>query len=439
MFVGLDNYIALVGDEQFHTGVVNSFVFTAYAEVFKVVLGLIAALLLHHLRRGRAVLAGLLLLPWVVPTVVTAFSWRSLFDPIFGSVNMLLTDSGIGPLLAASHLVDSWPAGWLSDPSLAMPSVILVNVWKGMPFFTVTFLAGLKAIPADLYEAAIIDGASPWQRFVHVTLPGLRHVMIVTVILSSIWTFNNFDLIWLLTQGGPGDATAPYVLVAYSKAILQLQFGAGAAVTLVMLPIIGVLVFVLVRLMRRSDAGTGDLGRSRLDAGAAQGAAVGRRRGGHRSAGLGVAAHLLEGGGGPRGDPAARGGGRAGRLGAPGRAGQSPAVVAWCRAWGPGSRWPGCSSSCSAPLYWITVTAFKSEGQIVMRDQRPVADAVDPGAVRRPVHRPSRSAAGTSTRCWCPRRPPRWHWSAPPWPATRWPGCGSAGRRASPSRCCSPT
>ena len=136
-----------------------------------------------------------------------------------------------------------------------MPSVILVNVWKGVPFFTVTFLAGLKAIPADLYEAATVDGASSWNRFVHVTLPGLRHVITVTVTLSSIWTFNNFDLIWLLTQGGPGDATAPYVLVAYSKAILQLQFGAGAAATLVMLPVIVGLVFVLVRLLR-PDAGT---------------------------------------------------------------------------------------------------------------------------------------------------------------------------------------
>ncbi|WP_433536515.1 ABC transporter permease subunit [Micromonospora sp. CA-249363] len=253
VFVGLDNYLHLIGDDQFHTGVVNSFVFTAYAEIFKVVLGLAAALLLHHRRRGRAVLAGLLLVPWVVPTVVTAFSWRSLLDPIFGSVNNLLTASGIGPLLVDLHLVDSWPAGWLSDPSLAMPSVIMVNVWKGVPFFTVCFLAGLKAIPADLYEAATIDGASAWQRFANVTLPGLRHVITVTVTLSSIWTFNNFDLVWLLTQGGPGDVTAPYVLVAYSKAILQLQYGAGAAVTLVMLPVIGGLVFFLVRLLRQDS------------------------------------------------------------------------------------------------------------------------------------------------------------------------------------------
>jgi multiple sugar transport system permease protein len=265
VFVGIDNYTALIHDAVFHKGVLNSFVFTAYAEIFKVVFGLIAALMLHHMRKGRAVLAGIILLPWVVPTVVTAFTWRSLFDPIFGSVNVLLTDSGIGPMLAAVGLVDSWPAEWLSDPALAMPAVILVNVWKGIPFFTVTFLAGLKAIDSSLYEAAMVDGATPWQRFRHVTLPGLRHVMIVTVLLSSIWTFNNFDLIWLMTQGGPGDATAPYVMVAYSKAIQQLQLGAGAAVTLVMLPVVGILVVVLVRMMRRSDQpGTGDLGRSRL-------------------------------------------------------------------------------------------------------------------------------------------------------------------------------
>src|SRR4029450_11448174 len=112
-----------------------------------------------------------LVMPWVVPPVVTAVSWRSLLDPIFGSVNALLTASGIGPLLASAHLVDSWPAGWLSAPSLAMPSGLLGNGWRGVPFFAVCFLAGLKAIPADLYEAATIDGASSWQQFVNVTLP----------------------------------------------------------------------------------------------------------------------------------------------------------------------------------------------------------------------------------------------------------------------------
>ncbi|MDG4807163.1 ABC transporter permease subunit [Micromonospora sp. WMMD1120] len=372
VFVGLDNYLSLIGDDQFHTGVVNSFVFTAYAEIFKVVLGLAAALLLHHRRRGRAVLAGLLLLPWVVPTVVTAFSWRALFDPIFGSVNTLLTASGIGPLLASAHLVDSWPAGWLSDPSLAMPSVILVNVWKGVPFFTVCFLAGLKAIPADLYEAATIDGASSWQRFTHVTLPGLRHVITVTVTLSSIWTFNNFDLVWLLTQGGPGDVTAPYVLVAYSKAILQLQYGAGAAVTLVMLPIIGGLVFVLVRLLRQ-DAGSPLPRRNRVARRVGQWAGPVRRALPWVvaavvtillfwaspqifwkaavvlgvilliAAAVGQVVSLLKSRGGRR----------------------SSSVVSGL---GSGVALAGLLLFVLGPLYWIAVTAFKSEGQVVMRE-----------------------------------------------------------------------
>lgn len=395
VFVGLANYLALADDEQFRTGVVNSFVFTAYAEVFKVVLGLSAALLLHQLRRGRAVLAGLLLLPWVVPTVVTAFSWQSLLDPIFGSVNLLLTESGIGPLLAKAHLVDSWPAGWLSEASLAMPSVILVNVWKGVPFFTVAFLAGLKAIPADLYEAATVDGASPWQRFVHVTLPGLRHVITVTVTLSSIWTFNNFDLIWLLTQGGPGDATAPYVLVAYSKAILQLQYGAGAAVTLVMLPVIGGLVYFLVRLLHR-DVGAAPTRRVRRARRASRAPGGQRTAAGGRRAWTTARAWLA-------------GRARTARKAGPWVvAATVTALLAWVS---PHIIWKaalvlgvilliavavgrvvsafqtrgrrqasslvsGLASGLAlvgllvfvlVPLYWIAVTAFKSEGQIVMR------------------------------------------------------------------------
>lgn len=366
VFVGLDNYTALIGDTVFHKGVLNSFVFTAYAEIFKVTLGLIAAMMLHHMRRGRAIIAGVILLPWVVPTVVTAFTWRSLFDPIFGSVNVLLTDSGIGPALAAVGLVDKWPAEWLSDPALAMPAVILVNVWKGIPFFTVTFLAGLKAIDSGLYEAAVVDGASPWQRFVHITLPGLRHIMIVTVLLSSIWTFNNFDLIWLMTQGGPGDATAPYVMVAYSKAIQQLQLGAGAAVTLVMLPIIGILVVILVRMMRRSDQpGASDMGRRRLTpaqrralpwvivAGSTlilvwasphivwKAAVV-----------LGVFVLLAAAVGRVVSMLAARGNQLAAR------------VVSGT---GSGIALVGLLGFVLAPLYWMTVTAFKSDNQIVAR------------------------------------------------------------------------
>ncbi|MCI2416031.1 ABC transporter permease subunit [Saccharopolyspora sp. K220] len=255
VFVGLANFFALPSDPTFRAGAQNSYVFTAYSVLFKIVIGLIVALLLHNLRRGRALLAGIVLLPWVIPTVVTAFTWRAMLDPLFGGVNSLLTWLGIGPVLEWLHLVDQWPATWLADPDLAMPAVIAVNVWKGIPFFAVNFLAGLKAIDAHLYEAAAVDGADAWQRFLHITLPGLRYVIVVTTLLSSIWTFNNFDLIWLLTQGGPGQATTPYVLVAYTKAIQQLQYGAGAAVALVMVPIVGVLVFILARYLRNQGPG----------------------------------------------------------------------------------------------------------------------------------------------------------------------------------------
>ncbi|MFI5931936.1 ABC transporter permease subunit [Actinoplanes sp. NPDC051494] len=359
VFVGLGNYLALTDDDQFRTGVRNSFVFTAYAEVFKVVLGLAAALLLHRLRRGRALVTGLLLVPWVVPTVVTAFSWRALLDPIFGSVNTLLSGSGIGPLLATAHLIDSWPAGWLSDTSLAMPSVILVNVWKGVPFFTICFLAGLKAIPADQYEAATIDGASAWQRFAYVTLPGLRHVITVTVTLSSIWTFNNFDLIWLLTQGGPGDVTAPYVLIAYSKAILQLQYGAGAAVTLVMLPVIAGLVFFLVRLLRQ-DGDSGTPGRIRAALPWVVTAAVtglllwaSPRIFWKAAVLLGVILLIAAAVG--RGVSALQN--RGGR--------RAPALVSGV---GTGVALAGLLAFVLGPVYWIAVTAFKSDGQVVTRE-----------------------------------------------------------------------
>ncbi|MEV5717655.1 ABC transporter permease subunit [Amycolatopsis mediterranei] len=366
VFVGLANYTALIKDALFHKGVLNSFVFTAYAEIFKVTFGLIAALMLHHMRRGRALIAGVILLPWVIPTVVTAFTWRSLLDPIFGSVNVLLTDSGIGPGLAAIGLVDKWPAEWLSDPALAMPAVILVNVWKGIPFFTVTFLAGLKAIDGNLHEAAMVDGASPWQRFRHITLPGLRPVMIVTVLLSSIWTFNNFDLIWLMTQGGPGDATAPYVMVAYSKAIQQLQLGAGAAVTLVMLPVIAVLVVILVRMMRRSDLpGAADLGRRRLTpvqrkalpwvivaASVLVLAWASPQIVGKAALVLGVFVVLAAVVGRIVSVFAVRGNRLAARLVA--GAGSGVALV-------------GLLGFVLAPIYWMTVTAFKSDDQIVAR------------------------------------------------------------------------
>ena len=229
-WVGLQNYKDLLHDKFFQDAVKNTVVFTTYSEIFKITVGLIAAMLLHNLKRGKSVLTGLVLLPWIVPTVVTALAWRSIFDPIFGGLNKALIYSHLGNVLIQLHLVDRIPASWLGQQDLAMPSVILVNVWKGIPFFTLNLLAGLKAIDNDLYEAASVDGASSWKKFTNVTLPGLRYVLLVTTLLSTIWTFNTFDVIYLLTGGGPGGSTRPFVVFAYEKAIQGLQFGPGAAV-----------------------------------------------------------------------------------------------------------------------------------------------------------------------------------------------------------------
>ena len=139
--------------------------------------------MLHQQIKFRNMLTALVLLPWIVPEVVTALAWRGIFDPVFGGLN--------GMLLAFGIIDKGIP--WLGTPQLALPAVTAVNVWKGIPFFTITLLAGMKAIDAELYDAASVDGANSWRKFLHITLPGLRYVIIVCTLLSTIWTFNNFD------------------------------------------------------------------------------------------------------------------------------------------------------------------------------------------------------------------------------------------------------
>lgn len=263
-FVGVQNYTDLWKDKFFKDAVKNTFTFTVYSEIFKITTGLIAALLLHNLKRGRAILTALILLPFIVPTVVTALTWRSIFDPLFGGLNYALVHLHLAGVFRTLHLADRIPASWLGEQSLAMPSIILVNVWKGIPFFTINFLAGLKAIDAELYEAASVDGATVWQRFVNVTLPGLRYIMVVTILISTIATFNSFDVIYLLTQGGPGGSTRTFIIFAYEKAIQGLQFGPGAAVALTMVPLVGLCIFMFARYLRRSDTQAVDTWLDRL-------------------------------------------------------------------------------------------------------------------------------------------------------------------------------
>jgi multiple sugar transport system permease protein len=240
-WVGLANYARLWRDSDYRSAVNNTILFTVASVSVKLVVGMVIALLLNSRLPFRNVLTGIMLLPWIVPEVVTAMAWRSIYDPLFG---------GLNPILRGLGLIDR-PVAWLGEPDKALASVIAVNVWKGIPFFTILLLAGLKAIDKEQYEAAEVDGASPAKRFRHITLPGLQYVIAVTVLLSTISTFNTFGLVYLMTGGGPGGTTRLYSILAYERAIHALRFGPGAAVALSMAPVLAIFILLLARFMRR--------------------------------------------------------------------------------------------------------------------------------------------------------------------------------------------
>lgn len=243
-FVGLDNYERLWTDERFRDSVANTVKFAVYSVFFKFWLGLMAAVILNRsTMKFTSVFTGLVLLPWIIPEVVAALTWRGLYDPIFGGLNVLLKQLGI---------IDTGIV-WLGDYNLALPSVIVVNVWKGIPFFTILFLAGLKAIDKELYDAASVDGATGMQKFRDITLPGLRYVIVVACLLSLIWTLNAFGLVYLMTGGGPGGATRIFSILSYEYALGQMRYSMGVAVAMAIVPALLVIIVVLGRFMRVDD------------------------------------------------------------------------------------------------------------------------------------------------------------------------------------------
>jgi multiple sugar transport system permease protein len=245
VFVGLDNYVKLMSDGFFQRAVVNSCVFTFSSVALKLGLGMVMALVLTSAIRWRGFFTGVLLIPWVAPTVVSALNFLWIYDYSLGVLNhVLVRVLGVMPT----------GVGWLSEPHTAMASVIAVNVWRGFPFFGISFLAGMKAIPADLYEAAAVDGASRLERFRHVTLPALKNIIIIVVLLSTIWTFNDFQIVYILTKGGPGGATQVLPVLTYEVAFGAQRLGEAIAVSLTMLPALAVVIVVLSRYMRRGQA-----------------------------------------------------------------------------------------------------------------------------------------------------------------------------------------
>jgi len=208
----------------------------------KLILGMAMALVLTSNIRWRSLWTGVLLIPWVAPTVVSALNFLWIYDYSLGVLNYLLV-----------HVFRILPqgVGWLSEPGTAMASVIAVNVWRGFPFFGISFLAGMKAIPAEMYEAAAVDGANALQRFRHVTVPGLKNIMMIVMLLSTIWTFNDFTIVYILTKGGPGGATQVLPVLTYEIAFGAQRLGEAIAVALYMLPAMAAVIIVLARYMRK--------------------------------------------------------------------------------------------------------------------------------------------------------------------------------------------
>jgi len=240
-FVGLANYRALWADRFFREAVGVTLRYTWWSVGPTLLLSLIAALLLHRLGPRAGLCTGLLLLPWIVPDTVRAIAWRGLLDPLHGALNRVLID--VGAIERASPFFGS--------PKTALASVVVVNIWQRIPFFTLGLLAGLKAIDLELYEAAAIDGAGGWRQFLHVTLPGLGCALLIVTLLGAIWSFNEFNLIFLLTGGGPMNATKVYSVLAYQY--LRQRAGMGTAVALTMAPVFVSMVVVLGRYVLRDQ------------------------------------------------------------------------------------------------------------------------------------------------------------------------------------------
>lgn len=218
-FVGTQFYERALTSESFLTSIATTVVYSLLVVVGTHVVGMALALALN--RRGWvvSVFRIILILPWLFPEVVVALLWRWIFNPIYGVLNHMLSTVG---------LIDE-PVLWLEDPSLALPSVVLASIWKGFPLVMVLLLAGLQSIPGELYEAAAIDGAGKVKSFLHITLPGLTPVLVVTVILETVWWFKHFTIVWLMTGGGPVDATSVVSISIYREAFQNFNFGLAAA------------------------------------------------------------------------------------------------------------------------------------------------------------------------------------------------------------------
>lgn len=244
-FIGLGNYRELLlEDRVFREVFVNTLVYAVASVTFKLLIGFIAAVVLNERIVARNLFRGWILMPWIIPTLVVGLMFRWMFDQTGGVLNFIILKL---------HLMKIPPA-WLAEPWLAKGAVIFANIWRGFPFFMITILAGLQAISPELYEAAAMDGARGWHRLRHITIPGVRSVMLVVMMLSIIWTYNDFELLWVMTGGGPSYSTHIFVTYAYQLSFMGSRFGYASAVSLITTPLVIVFILLLLpRLMRDEE------------------------------------------------------------------------------------------------------------------------------------------------------------------------------------------
>jgi multiple sugar transport system permease protein len=241
-FVGLRNFINLWDNDAFRQTFQNAFVFTGAAVAFKVVLGIALALLLNQQLWFKRMVRGAVLMPWVIPTALSTLGWWWMFNSLYSVVNW----TGI-----ALGIMDPPGPNWLGQKYFAMAAVVIVNVWRGLPFFAITILAGLVAIPKDIYEAAEADGAGPVARFWYITLPMLRGVLAIVVLFSTIFTFSDFNIVYVLTKGGPINSTHLFATLARQIGLESGRIWEGAAISLYLFPVLVLVVWVQLRFVRK--------------------------------------------------------------------------------------------------------------------------------------------------------------------------------------------
>ena len=241
-FVGLDNYVKILSGSNFQRSLLTTFWFAVLSVSAEMVIGVLAALLLNQRFYGRSALRALMILPWALPTVVNATLWRLIYNPEYGALNALLVQIG---------MLDSYRS-WLGEPGTALASLILADCWKNFPLVALIALAALQAVPRDITAASMVDGAGVWSRFRFVTLPYLAGPLMVALVLRTIEAFKVFDIIWVMTRGGPANSTRTLSILVYQEAFSFQRAGSGASLALIVTLLVTVLAVAYAALIRKT-------------------------------------------------------------------------------------------------------------------------------------------------------------------------------------------